>query len=75
MEASATSKALEAVLRRLSVDQLNEADDGMNVDNDLGSLGQASLQPYAIIKPQDCKDIQSIMRAMIAGFTTQYEGR
>jgi hypothetical protein len=72
-DSQATSRALEEVTRRLISSDSGAAEaEGMDVD--IGPLAGSSTQPFAILKPQDCKDMISMIKALISSFVRQYEG-
>ena len=38
---------------------------------DIGPLAGSSNQPYAILQPHECKDLQTAIKALIAAFVKQ----
>ena len=70
----ATSSALSQILFELSSPGFEDSESEDDMDLDGCPIPGSSSQPFAILQPQDCKDVQSAMKALIAGFVRQYEG-
>jgi hypothetical protein len=70
----ATSRALEQVIRKLSSPNC-DASKVDEMDIDIGLLAGSSTQPYAVLQPYHCKDMQTATKALISSFVAQYEGQ